>query len=169
METERCLIRTYTENDEAVVSRLFVHPDVRKFLGGIRDKKSIREIAKEMAQANDDSFYWTVWGKRTGHFIGLVSLEPHHDGHDHEISYQFLPNWWGRGYAQEAVGFLVRYALIELKLPKVIAETQTANQPSCRLLERIGMERERILVRFGAEQAIYSISSSFDTNKGKLS
>ena len=168
METERCVIRTYKESDAADVSRLFVHPDVRKFLGGIRDEKSTRGLAKEMAHAKDDAFYWTVWEKRTDHFMGLVSLDLHHDGNDHEISYQFLPNWWGRGYAHEVVGFLVRYALIELNLSKVMAETQTANQTSCRLLERIGMERERILVRFGAEQAIYSISS-FDTNKGKPS
>ena len=158
-ETERCLIHLYTEGEELDVKRLFVHPDVWEFLGGIREEESIREITYEMSHEDRDSFYWTVREKRTDEFIGLVSLDSHHDGNESEVSYQFLPNWWGRGYAQEVVGFLVRYALFELKLPKVLAETQTANRASCRLLERIGMERERTIVRFGAEPAVYSISS----------
>lgn len=55
---------------------------------------------------------------------------------------------------------IINYALNELNLSRVVAETQTANTSSCRLLERVGMEIEKISIRFGAEQAIYSISKS---------
>ncbi|WP_264298240.1 GNAT family N-acetyltransferase [Bacillus sp. B1-b2] len=89
--------------------------------------------------------------------MGLVSLDPHHDEVYPELSYQFLPKWWGKGYATEVVQFLTFFALNELKLSNLIAETQTANKSSCRLLERIGMKFERSITRFGAEQAIYSI------------
>lgn len=45
----------------------------------------------------------------------------------------------------------------ELKLPGLIAETQTANQASCRLLEKVGKKRVKTLSRFGAEQVIYCL------------
>ena len=143
------------------MKKLFVNQDVRKYLGGIREEDSIQEEMNDMLNPSDHSFYWVVREKQFDTFIGLVSLDPHHDGSYLEISYQLLPIWWGKGYATEVVKRIIHYALTELNLTKVVAETQTANKSSCRLLERVGMEFERTIVRFGAEQAIYSIKSSY--------
>src|SRR3954452_17049237 len=101
-----------------------------------------------MFNSSDDSFYWVVREKQTHNFIGLVSLDTHHEGVNLEISYQFLPNWWGKGYATEVVRLIINYALNDLKLSMIVAETQTANTSSCRLLERLGMELERTIIRF---------------------
>lgn len=46
---------------------------------------------------------------------------------------------------------------------KLVDETQTANKRSYRLLEKLGMQLERKVIRFGAEQAMYSISSPLNT------
>lgn len=158
-ETKRCTVKAFQKSDWDDVKELYVNPMVRKFLGGVRQKDSIEAALDEMLYTNEDSFYWTVREKQTDHFIGLVSLNPHHDGLYLEVSYQFLPNWWGKGYATEAVQLIINHALNELKLRKIVAETQTANTSSCKLLERLGMELERTISRFGAEQAIYSIRS----------
>ncbi|WP_338786346.1 GNAT family N-acetyltransferase [Metabacillus sp. FJAT-53654] len=56
----------------------------------------------------------------------MVSLDPHHEGSYLEISYQLLPIWWGKGYATEVVKLIIHYALNELNLTKVVAETQSA-------------------------------------------
>lgn len=158
-ETKRCTVKAFQKSDRDDVKELYVNQMVRKFLGGVRQKDSIEAVLDEMLYTNEDSFYWTVREKQTDDFIGLVSLNPHHDGLYLEVSYQFLPNWWGNGYATEVVQLIINYALNELKLPKIVAETQTANTSSCKLLERLGMELERTTNRFGAEQAIYSIKS----------
>lgn len=63
----------------------------------------------------------------------------------------------GYGYASEAISQILTYAFNELNLSKVIAETQTANLSSCRLLEKVGMKLEQTILRYGAEQAIYGI------------
>ncbi|MNN68748.1 hypothetical protein D3C81_1844810 [compost metagenome] len=52
------------------------------------------------------------------------------------------------------------YAFKELKLSKLVAETQKANKASCRLLTKLGMSIEESIYRFGAEQYIFSISRS---------
>lgn len=94
--------------------------------------------------------------KNTNDFIGLVSLDKHIDG-DTEVSYEFLPKWWGAGYTTEVMGEVLNFALNVLTLTKVIAGTQTANLRSCRLLEKLGMKLQITVQRHGAEQAIYSI------------
>lgn len=159
-ETERCLIRSLQESDSVDVKKIFVNKEVRKFLGGIRQDDAIEAGLDEMLNSSDNSFYWVVREKHTDEFIGLISLDPHHDGDYLEISYQLLPHWWGAGYATEVVQMIITFALHELKLPIVVAETQTANTSSCKLLEKLGMELERTISRFGAEQAIYCIRTS---------
>ena len=159
-KTKRCSINTFQKSDFIDVKQLYLNEEVRKFLGGIRQEDSLEIVLNGMLDTRDDSFYWVVREKHTDHFIGLVSLDPHHGGVYLEISYQFLPGWWGKGYATEVVQLIINYALHELNLSKIVAETQTANTSSCRLLERLGMELERTISRFGAEQAIYSIKSS---------
>ncbi|WP_238327973.1 GNAT family N-acetyltransferase [Paenibacillus gorillae] len=79
------------------------------------------------------------------------------EGVNIEVSYEFLPDWWGNGYASEVIAMVLDYALNELHISKIIAETQTANIASCRLLEKVGMNLERTVQRYGAEQAIYAI------------
>ena len=110
-----------------------------------------------MLNPSDNSFYWVIREKQTDTFIGLVSLDPHQDGVYLEISYQLLPNWWGKGYATEVVQTIINYAFNELHLTKILAETQTANKISCMLLKKLGMDLERTIMRYGAEQGIYSI------------
>ena len=156
-ETERCVISIFQEFDSADVLKLFSNPEVRKYLGGVREPDAIDAALKEILAPEKDSFYWVVREKSTTELIGLISLNPHHDGTDHELSYQLLPEWWGRGYAAEAATMIVDYALYELLLPAIVAETQSENEASCKMLEKLGMKLEKKVIRFGAEQSIYAI------------
>lgn len=91
--------------------------------------------------------------------IGLVVIGPHHDDRLSELSYQFLPAYWGRGLALECTTAVLRHAFDILRLPGLVSETQAANQPSRRLLERLGMRKARTVERFGAAQIIYEIAN----------
>ncbi|MBU5466148.1 GNAT family N-acetyltransferase [Virgibacillus sp. MSJ-26] len=156
LKTKRCMIDTIRKTDFNDVRNLYTNPEVRKYLGGIRGENSIKSAMGKMLKPPQNSFYWIVRERETGCFIGLVSLDPHHEGDYQEISYQFIPDYWGQGYATEVVGHIIDYSLSELALSKIVAETQTANTASCKLLEKLGMTLERIVYRFNAEQAIYS-------------
>ncbi|KIV58534.1 hypothetical protein AM501_03675 [Aneurinibacillus migulanus] len=160
LETNRCLLTKLQQANYEDVKKLYVNEEVRKYLGGTLKEETIKKSFFKMVQPTIDSLYWVAREKHSNEFIGLISLDTHHDGTSTEVSYQLLPQWWGAGYATELVKEIIDYAFNQLNLPEVIAETQTANNASRRLLERLGMELVQTVQRFGEEQAIYSIKNS---------
>lgn len=64
-----------------------------------------------------------------------------------ELGWAFDPAHTGRGYATEAVAALVRVCFEDLGLRRVTAGCFAANEPSWRLMERLGMRRESHNVR----------------------
>ncbi|WP_172840529.1 GNAT family N-acetyltransferase [Virgibacillus phasianinus] len=157
IESERCWLEFFRQSDCDDVEKLYRNPRVRRYLGGVPSEDLIDKSLYDMLHPDGDSFYWMAREKQSKESMGLISLDPHHEGVNLEISFQFLPEWWGAGFATEAVQSIIHYAFNDLKLSKVVAETQTANTSSRRLLEGIGMNFEKTIIRFGEEQAVYCI------------
>jgi ribosomal-protein-alanine N-acetyltransferase len=153
LQTNRCNLRAPCTEDRKQFFALNSNPEVRRYLGGLRSDAQINERFDLLL--NSTASCWVVEHKNDQKFIGIVSLSPHHEGVDTEISYEFLPAYWGRGFATETVLKVLEYALHELRLLRVVAETQIANEKSICLLKRIGMRFDREVERFGATQAIY--------------
>ncbi len=141
-ETDRCLITPFQKSDFIDVRQLYVNQEVREFLGGIRNDDSIEASLDGMLHPKASCYYWVVREKQTDSFIGLVSLDPHHKGVELELSYQFLPEWWGKDMQKKVLREIIAHALTDLHVEKVIAETQTANKASCKLLEKLSMKME---------------------------
>ena len=55
-----------------------------------------------------------------------------------EIGYSVLPQFQGRGYATELVGGLVRWAVRQPGVARIMAETEWANPASVRVLSKAG-------------------------------
>ena len=157
LETLRCRLDALREEDYNAVKQLYTDEKVRQYLGGIVGEAAYKAKFSKMLEHDADSLYWVIQQRHNGEFIGLISLDLHHDNASREVSYQLLPCWWGYGYGTEAVGKIIEYAFTVLKLPKLVAETQKANTASCRMLEKLGMKLEDTVVRFGAEQNIYGM------------
>ena len=160
--TERCQLKPISDQDYESIKRLYMNEEVRKYLGGTVDEVSFMIRFQMML---DSAHYWTVSLKETKEFIGLVFLDYCHNRIDTEIGFQFLPAFWGKGYATEAVEKVVEYGLYTLYLPVIAAETHTNNERSCKLLKRVGMKFEKTLERFGKQQSIFSVEPSAALNK----
>lgn len=158
LETDRCRLRAASTGDAENFSSLVSDAKVRQYLGGPLSTEEA-ETRFHKLLADREGSYWIIEKKSEGEFVGLISLDPHHDGADTEVSFQILPKFSGRGIATEVVTAVLDYAFAELKLPKVVAETQAANAASRRLLEKVGMTEERTLKRFGESQTIYTCMS----------
>ena len=151
---KRCILSPLSETDFYELIPLLTNAEVRKYLGGIRPVDALfQSLRKSMGTANEYPF--TVRLQKTNDFIGLVTIAPHHDPVDMEISYMFLPEHWGNGYAKETVSALLRFCNQKLHLSRVVSETQAANIRSCQLLESLGYYEGKHIVRYGAQQVIY--------------
>lgn len=156
-ETERCILEILKSDDVEEVKKLYINKEVRKYLGGIVDEETFKNRFVDMLDPKDKSIYWVIRKKGTKQFVGMISLDPYHNETETELSYQILPNWWGKGFGEEVARAVLHYGFSEMKQNSIVAETQLKNKASCRLLERLGMKEENRIERFGELQAIYRI------------
>ncbi|MBY5934011.1 GNAT family N-acetyltransferase [Tateyamaria omphalii] len=155
IRTDRLVLRPPVLRDCRFFVRLLGNTDTRRYLGGpVPWRHAVRRF-RDYLSLPDGVAAWIVCRSGDDVPLGLVELSPHKDGTDYEVSYQFDPAIWGKGFAHEAVGAVLDHVLHGDGLERVIAETQSANTASCRLLERLGMTEVARLQRFGAEQVIY--------------
>jgi ribosomal-protein-alanine N-acetyltransferase len=156
LETDRCYLVPLQIGDYPFLEALYANPDVREFLGGpilgCSFSKKFTEILGDQQSQN-----YVIKLKETNKSLGVISISQHHDGKDYEVSYQIDPEFWGRGFARESLIGLSNYARNILRLNIVIAETQSANLASRKMLEKIGMRLQSTIERFGAEQCIYEL------------
>ncbi|MFI8293521.1 GNAT family N-acetyltransferase [Streptomyces sp. NPDC085614] len=148
--TERLLLRSVRTGDVPAVTRLWTDPEVRRHLGGPVAERIVRIRQQRVVGAPG---VHAVVRAADGVLLGLVTVEPDARDGETEVSYQFLPEHWGRGYAREAVAAAVEQALEST--PGVVAVTQEANVRSRRLLEAVGMIHTASFVEFDAHQVLY--------------
>jgi RimJ/RimL family protein N-acetyltransferase len=82
---------------------------------------------------------WVIVERATNTVIGDIGfLGPPGREHAVEIGYSVVPDRRRRGYAIEAAGALVQWALQQPGVDVVLARCDASNEPSIRTLERIG-------------------------------
>ena len=154
MNTKRTCINKITAKDKLEISKLFYNEKVRKYLGGVVSKQHFNKCFDNMCNTKSN-YYYVVRSKNSLELIGLVSIDTYHNNKNKELSYQFLPQWWGNNYATEILTPIINYAFTSLHLPVLYAETQSKNKASCKLLQKLGFNLTDKLFRFNAEQSVY--------------
>lgn len=149
LETERLILRPYTEDDLEIAYQVFEgHPDVWRFdPGHARTREQRAAIVHRLIQINEEAGEGTlaVTLRESGRFIGQAGLqlyilpwEPFATP-EVELYYKLDRAFWGHGYATEACRALVNFAFEQMRLARLVTVTQPENQRSIRLLCRLGM------------------------------
>ena len=86
--------------------------------------------------------------RRGGTPIGMCGVLKRDTLPDPDLGFSFLPAWWSQGYALEAATAVMSHARDVLHLGRILAITTHDNDPSMRLLGRLGFRFDR-LVRLG--------------------
>ncbi len=76
----------------------------------------------------------------SGALLGHVGFSPFDD--DVEVSYAIAEDSRGRGYGAESLLAACVWAAVQFQLPRVLAITEAANEPSRRTLERAAFVHE---------------------------
>lgn len=74
--------------------------------------------------------------------IGMMGLHPEPEHERAGMGYWIGRPYWGRGYATEAGREVLRWGFEEAELRRIYAESFARNRASCRVLEKLGMQRE---------------------------
>lgn len=152
--TDRLLLRPVTKDDFEAVWLIRRQEPVSRWMTSLSDDRD--RFFELMADA--DRMAKTLVIERDGRVIGDLMLAPEHawaqaevadqaEGVQAEIGWCLDPAAGGQGYATEAVRELIRIAFEELGLRRLVANAFAANEPSWRLMERVGMRRELYAVR----------------------
>jgi [ribosomal protein S5]-alanine N-acetyltransferase len=65
-----------------------------------------------------------------------------------EIGYMLHPDYWGHGYASEALsGFLIHLATTRPEIDELIADVDPRNDQSLAMLRRLGFEESKLTPR----------------------
>ena len=85
--------------------------------------------------------------RATGELVGHVNLTIAPDQpRQGEIGFIFHPDHQGRGYATEAARALIAHAFEHYDLHRVYGRLEPRNEASARVLEKLGMRREALLI-----------------------
>jgi len=144
METERLIIRKFTPNDWKDLYEYLSQETIVKY----EPYEIFTEEAsrREAVRRSEDNKFWAVCLKGSEKLIGNIYLSEH-EFDTWKLGYVFNQNYQGRGYATEAVGFLIDYTFKNYNARRIIAMCNPLNTPSWRLLERLGMRREGHLIQ----------------------
>lgn len=153
LETERLRLRELTAEDASMVLSCFSNEDVIRFYG--QEKMAEIEEAERVIDFFAQNFRegrgirWGIERKETSSIIGTVGLNAWVPKHKRaEIGYELHPDYWGMGYASEAVSAILAYGFDDLELTRIGAVVFLENGSSNRLLKNLGFQREGILRRY---------------------
>ncbi len=143
LETERLVLRPWTESDAEVLYKYAKHPAVGPVAGwpAHTSVENSREIIRDVLSAPET---YAVILKRTGEPVGSVGLifcgkSNISMGKDEgEIGYWIGVPYWGQGLIPEAVRELMRYGFEELRLEKIWCGYFDGNDKSRRVQEKCG-------------------------------
>ncbi len=155
IETARCFLPKIEPSDYDLVHQLYTNSAVREYLGGPIDGAHVKARFNTMISKADSTQYWSIRLRSNQDRIGLLSIGPHHDKEQFEISYQLRPEYWNNGFASETITALLDYAKNELQIAAIVSETQTANMKSCQLMIHLKFEAINEIERFGKKQMIF--------------
>lgn len=88
-------------------------------------------------------YTFAIENRKNHTFMGMFGFnldrEKYQSG---EIWYKLRPEFWGQGYATEAVELVIGFGFNDLKLHRIHAGCAVENIGSIRVLEKIGMRQE---------------------------
>ena len=143
-QTERLHLRKINPEDAPFVFELLNSPGWLKYIGdrGISDLKKAEAYIEEryLPSYKNGLGNFIVVHKGSGKPIGSCGLYKRDNLEYPDIGFAFLPEFLGKGYGYEAASAMLKYALTDLKLEKVLGFTVDYNVASIKLLEKLGLK-----------------------------
>ena len=151
LESERLIFRKFRQDDFPVVFDWLNNCENMKYRSS--EPKTEEEAHQYLdwaiscaEQENCINFRYAVILKDTHELIG--SCELYYTNKDPaELAWELHRNYWRKGYGTEIGLTLLKLGFATLKLRRIVADCNTLNVGSYRIMEKIGMRREAHYVK----------------------
>ncbi len=148
LETERLLLREFTESDwPAVLSYQNDPLYLRYYHWTERTAEDVQAFVQmfldQQAERPRTKFQLAVELKSNGLLVGNCGIRINNpDLREANIGYELASHAWGKGLATEAASEILRFGFADLGLHRIWATTIADNVGSARVLEKLGMRLE---------------------------
>lgn len=148
VETSRLILRQWKSEDALPFYHLNSDAEVMRYFPQCLSREQSDAVIKRLTDMIDekDWGFWAAERKDNGEFIGFVGLLAQSEQSEIpftpfvEIGWRLSRANWGAGFASEAALGALSYAFCQIGVEAVYAFTALDNQPSRKVMERIGMQ-----------------------------
>ena len=152
IETTRTILRELTADDAEFMLDLLNQPSFIKYIGdrNVRNVEQARDYIETRFIASYKKFgfgLYLVELKEDNTPIGINGFVKRDSLPDADIGFAFLPQFCGQGYAVESAQAVMTYGKDILGLKRVLAITSQDNESSGKLLEKIGLKFEKLILQ----------------------
>jgi RimJ/RimL family protein N-acetyltransferase len=146
LTTPRLLLRERRVEDIPAYLEMDSDPEVMRYVGdgSVPDPvtHAVR-IRQRIAEGNGNGLWvWSVFeSDKPGEFLGCALLSPEPMLNRTELAYRFKRSAWGRGFATEAGRACLDFGFGECGLQEIVALAYPQNQPSQRVLAKLGFKQ----------------------------
>lgn len=150
LETERLKLREFEAIDAEFIFKLLNSPGWLKYIGkrninNLQDAENyIENVLKDGYRRSGFGFYLMEL-KTSAQKAGMCGLVKRSGLEDTDIGFALLQEFENKGYAFEASLGVLGFARDKLKLNKIAAITVSYNTASIKLLEKLGMNYEKVI------------------------
>jgi len=144
LSTPRLRLRPHRHADAPFMVALNADPQVVVYTGdGPLDLDGARRVIDYLHHRQHPFGVARLVVERHGEPIGWCGLRRLEDGELPDLGYRFFRKDWGRGYATEAAMAVLDHGFSRADIHTVRAEADARNTASWKVMERLGMQRER--------------------------
>lgn len=163
IETDRLLLRMFAPEDAETFHRIWNDPLVMKYIDGWRPslEESRAGMTRLVQHWRDKGFgQWAVVLKEEGKIIGYVGFKHLEKTPEVELLYGIDSPYWNMGYTTEAAREALRFIFEKTELDRIVAVADPENIGSWRVMEKLGMRREKIARYYNQELVYYVIEKA---------
>ena len=143
IETERLLLRTFSERDASLIYELNLDPDVTRYTHDpVKDLAHATEILEKTIipqYALYNHGRWAVHLKASLDFLGWCGLKYRAELNEIDLGFRFKKEFWGKGFATEAAYASIKYGFEKIGLQRIVGRAEIDNIGSLKVLKKCGM------------------------------
>ncbi|PFC13343.1 alanine acetyltransferase [Bacillus cereus] len=164
LETERLVLRWFDIKDAPFILELVNDPAWIQFIGDKRIK-NLEDATKYILNGPVDMYnkmgfgLYLVERKEDLTPLGMCGLIKRDSLEDVDIGFAFLEKFRSKGYGFESASAVIDYGVQNLGMKRIVAITTIDNINSGKLLEKVGLQFEKIISDSGEDLKLFGYNA----------